>query len=322
MKAVVCRAYGSPEVLTIENLEKPTPSEDEILINVRASSVNPAEWYTMTGLFIARLGGGLTRPKDSRLGVDYAGVVEALGKNVTGFKAGDAVFGARSGAFAEYVCAHKFVFPMPGSLTFEQAGSVATAAITALQGLRDYGGLQPGQNVLINGASGGVGTFAVQIAKALGAQVTAVCSTPNLEQARALGADEVIDYTREDYTRCGKRYDLMLEVAGTRGFKENQRVLTPKANYVIVGAPKSNPWIGPLAYLIRARLGALGASQKVSFFIASFQRQDFLLLSEMMARGQIRPVVEKVYPLEKISDAMRHLGMGHARGKLALSMAS
>jgi NADPH:quinone reductase-like Zn-dependent oxidoreductase len=320
MKAAVFQSYGSPEVLKIVEVEKPTPTDDETLVKIYASSVNPAEWYAMTGLFVARLGSGLLKPKDTRIGLDYAGVVESVGKGVTGIKPGDEVFGARNGAFAEYVCTRNFVFPKPANLTFEQAGSVATAAITALQGLREYGKLQPGQKVLINGASGGVGTFAVQIAKALSAEVTAVCSTRNMEMIRSLGADYVIDYTQEDYTRNGKCYDLMLDIAGSRPWRENRWVLTPQSAYVIVGAPKSNRWLGPLMYILKTRLAALGASQRVIFFVASFKREDFLLLKDLFESGQVKPVVEKIYPLEKIADAMRHLGTGHAQGKIVVTM--
>ena len=320
MKAVVFRSYGSPDVLRIENIEKPTPKDDEVLVKVHASSVNPAEWYGMTGLFLARLGNGLTKPKDIRLGVDYAGVVEAVGKNITPFKPGNEVFGARSGAFAEYVCAKKHVYPKPANITFEQAGCTAVAAMTALQGLRDHGNIQPGQKVLINGASGGVGTFAVQIAKALGAEVTAVCSTRNVGLIRSLGADHVIDYTQEDFTRNGKRYDLFLDIAGSRPFRECKRVLNRNSTFVIIGAPKGNKVVGPLGHIIRVRLAALGAGQKVIFFTAKFKREDFLLLKEMFEKGQVKPVVEKAYPLENISDAMRHLGTGHAQGKIVVTM--
>jgi len=320
MKAVVFTNYGSPDVLEIQDVEKPTPKDDEVLVKVRATSVNPVEWYGMTGLFIGRLGNGLFKPKDTRLGVDFAGVVEAAGKNVTSFKPGDEVFGARSGSFAEYVCVQNMVFPKPANITFEQAGGVAVAAITALQGLRDHGKLQAGQKVFINGASGGVGTFAVQIAKTLGAEVTAVCSTANVEQARTLGADHVIDYTKEDFTRSDQRFDLLLDIAGNRPWRETRRVLNPDANYVIVGAPKGNHVIGPLGFIIKTRLAALGASQKVVFFVASWKREDFLLLKEMFERGQVKPVVERAYPLEKISEAMRHLGTGHARGKIVVTL--
>ena len=320
MKAAVYKSYGQPEVLKIEEVEKPAPKDDEVLVKIRASSVNPAEWYSMTGLFIARLGSGLFKPKDTRLGVDYAGVVEAVGRDVTQFKPGDEVYGARSGAFAEYVCVKNHIYPKPANITFEQAGSVGIAAMTALQGLRDHGNLQPGQKVLINGASGGVGTFAVQIAKALGAEVTAVCSPRNVEMIRSLGADHVIDYTKEDFTRNGQRYDLLLEVAGTRSWREYKRALNPQARFVIVGAPKSNPVIGPLSYVIKIRLGSLRASQKVIFFITSFKREDFMLLNEMFERGQVKPVVERAYPLGEISEAMRHLGTGHAKGKIVVTM--
>lgn len=317
MKAVFHKTYGPPEVLTIEEIEKPIPKDDEVLIKIRATSVNPAEWYAMSGLFIARLGGGLFRPKETRLGTDYAGLVEAVGKDITQFKAGDEVYGARTGAFAEYVCVRNIVIPKPGNLTFEQAGSVATAAITALQGLRDYGQLQAGQKVLINGASGGVGTFAVQIAKAMGAEVTAVCSPRNVELIRSLGAEHVIDYTKEDFTRSGQRYDLLLDIAGSRTWFEYKRVLTPGANFVIVGGPKF-PIIGPLRHIAAIHLAALGASQKIAFFIAKFNREDFHLLNEWFESGKVRPVVEKIYPLTQISEAMRHLGSGHAQSKIVV----
>jgi NADPH:quinone reductase-like Zn-dependent oxidoreductase len=237
---------------------------------------------------------------------------------VTQFKPGDEVFGARSGAFAEYVCVRNIIISKPANITFEQTGGVATAAITALQGLRDYGQLQAGQKVLINGASGGVGTFAVQIAKALGAEVTAVCSTKTVECARS-GADHVVDYQRGFHPQR-QRYDLLLDIAGSRSWRETKRVLTPKANFVIVGAPKGNRVIGPLGHIIKTRLASLGASQKVVFFVASFKQEDFLLLKDMFERGQGKPVVEQTYPLEKISEAMRHLGTGHAQGKIVVTI--
>src|SRR6201988_2873264 len=321
MKAAVFKSYGPPEVMEIDEIEKPVPTDDEVLVRVYASSVNPAEWYGMTGLFIARIGNGLLKPKDTRLGTDYAGVVEGVGKNVTQFKPGDEVFGARNGAFSEYVCVRNIVIPKPGNITFAEAGGVAIAAITALQGLRDHGKLQPGQKVLINGASGGVGTFAVQIAKALGAEVTAVCSTGNVKLIRSLGADHVIDYTKEDFTRNEEKYDLVLDIAGSRSWRDCKRVLKPNANFVIVGAPKGNRVIGPLAHIIALRLAALGASQKLIFFVAKFNCEDFMLLKEMFERGQIKTVVEKTYPLHKISEAMRYLGTGHAKGKIVVTMA-
>ncbi len=322
MKAILCTKYGSPDVLEIHDIEKPTPKDDEVLVKVHASSVNPAEWYSMTGLFLARIGNGLIKPKDTRLGVDYAGIVEAVGKDVAQFRPGDEVFGARSGAFAEYLCVKNHIYPKPTNITFEQAGSAAVAAVTALQGLRDHGKLQAGQEVLINGASGGVGTFAVQIAKALGAEVTAVCSTRNVDMIRSLGADHVIDYTKQDFTSTGKRYDILLDIAGSRPWRECKRVLNPNAHYVIVGAPKGNRVIGPLGFIIKTRLASLGASQKMIFFVASFKREDFLLLSDMFERGQVKPIVEKIYPLHRISDAMRHLGTGHAQAKIVITMES
>lgn len=320
MRAVVYRRYGPPEVLKVEEVERPVPKEAEVLVRVYASSVNPAQWYMMTGLFLARIGNGLLKPKNIRLGADFAGVVEAAGRNVTGFKPGDEVFGGRSGAFAEYVCVRENLVHKPAKITFEQAGGVATAAISALQGLRDHGKLEAGQKVLINGASGGVGTFAVQIAKALGAEVAAVCSTRNVELVRSLGADQVIDYTREDFTRCTGRYDLFLDIAGSRSWSECRRVLNPGANFVIVGGPKSNRWIGPLAHVLKLRLAARGAGQKLSFFMADFNRPDFLLLKGLLESGRVKTVVERVYPLEEITAAMRHLGTGHAQGKIILAI--
>ena len=270
MKAICYTKYGSPDVLELQDVEKPAPKDDEVLVKVYASSVNPVQWYTMTGLFLARIGNGLVKPKDTRLGSDFAGVVEAVGKDVTHLKKGDEVFGGRGGAFAEYVCVRDAVTSKPANLTFEQAAAAPTAAISALQGLRDYGQIQAGQKVLINGASGGVGTFAVQIAKAFGAEVTGVCSTKNVDIARSLGADHVIDYTREDFTRNGRRYDLFFDIVGSRSWRECKCVLNPEARFIIVGGPKTNRWIGPLSHVIKVRLASLGASQKGVFFVAKF----------------------------------------------------
>lgn len=321
MKAVVHHKYGSPDVLEMEEIENPVPADDEVLVRVHASSVNPAEWYSISGLFIARLQMGLWKPKDIRLGADFAGVVEAVGANVTDFKPGDEVFGGRGGAFAEYVCVQKGIARKPVNLTFEEAAAVPTAAITALQGLRDHGQLQPGHKVLINGAAGGVGTFAVQIANAFGAEVTAVCSRKNIELIRSLGADHVIDYTREDFTRSESRYDLFLDVAGSRSWSECRRVLKPQATFVIVGGPKA-PLIGPLRHVLKVRLAARGASQKVVFFIARFTRQDLTALKELIESGKVKPVVDRVYPLREIQEAMRYLGTGHARAKIVVSLDS
>ena len=320
MKAVVHHSYGGPHVLRIEEVEKPIPQEDEILVKVHASSVNIAEWYGMTGLFISRVLGGLSRPKDIRLGADFAGVVEAVGKNVSDFKPGDGVFGGRHGAWAEYVTVKKGIAPKPANVTFEEAATVATAGLTALQGLRDYGKIQPDQKVLINGASGGVGTFAVQVARALGAEVTAVCSTKNVQCAYLLGAHHVIDYSKEDFTRSGRRYDVLFDVVGSRSWFACRRVLQPDATVVLVGGPRT-PVIGPLSHIIGMRLAALGSSQKAVFFIANFNPQDLLVMKDLLETGNVKPFVEKIYPMAQTAEAMRYLETGHVQGKLVVAMA-
>ena len=320
MKAVVYEAYGPPEVLKIVEIEKPEVADDEVLVRVRASSVNIAEWYGLTGLFLARLGGGLVRPKDTRLGTDFAGVVEAVGKNVSDFKPGDEVFGGSNGAYAEYVTVGKEIAPKPASITFEEAAAVPMAGLTALQGLRDYGKIQPGQKVLINGASGGVGTFAVQIAKAFGAEVTAVCSTRNIECAHWLGADHVVDYTREDFTRSGQKYDLLFDVVGSRSWSAYRRVLKPNATVVLVGGPRT-PVIGPLGHVIKMRLASLGSGRKVVFFVARFTPEDLMALKDLLETGKVKPFVERTYPLPQIAEAMHYLGTGHAQGKIVISIA-
>ena len=320
MKAVMFESYGQPDVLKIKEIAKPEVSDDAVLVRVRASSINVAEWYGMTGLPIARiLGGGLVKPKDTRLGADFAGVVEAVGKNVTDFKRGDEVFGGRSGAYAEYVSVKNAIALKPANVTMEEAASVPTAGITALQGLRDHGRIQPGQKVLIHGASGGVGSFAIQIAKALGADVTAVCSTNNVEHARRLGADHVIDYTKEDFTRNGKKYDLLLNVNGGRSWSDYKRVLKPDATFVLIGGPKTE-LIGPVSLLVKMKVSMLGASQKFVFFTAQFNRADMQTLKELVESGKVKPFVEKAYPMTRIVDAMTHLGNGHARGKIVVTM--
>lgn len=320
MKAVVYHSYGSPDVLKVEEIEKPAVTEDGVLVRIHASSVNPAEWYGMTGLVVARLQSGLFKPKDSRIGGDFAGVVEAIGGKVTHLKPGDEVYGGRNGAFAEYVSVINAVVRKPVNLTFEEAAAVPTAGITALQGLRDHGKVKPGDKVLVNGAAGGVGTFAVQIAKALGAEVTGVTSTKNMELVRSLGADHVVDYTKDDFTRTGKQYDLIFDIAGSRTWKEYKRVLKPNAIFVIVGAPKGNKVLGPLARIFNLKLASIGASQKISFFIAQFNRPDLDILREMIESGKVKPIIEKVYPLANVVEAMTHLGTGHARGKIVLKV--
>jgi len=320
MKAVVFESYGQPEVLKIKEIEKPEVPDDGVLVRVHASSVNVAQWYGMTGLPIARImGGGLVKPKDTRLGADFAGVVEAVGKNVSDFKIGDEVFGGRSGAYAEYVSVKNAIALKPANVTMEEAASVPTAGITALQGFRDHAKLQPGQKVLINGASGGVGTFAIQIAKAFGADVTAVCSTKNVEHARALGADHVIDYTKDDFTRNGKKYDVLFNVNGGRSWSDYKRALKPNATFVLVGGPKTGV-IGPVSLLVKTKIAMLGASQKFVFFVAKFNRADMQVLKELIENGKVKPFVEKAYPMTRIADAMTYLGNGHAKGKIVVTM--
>jgi NADPH:quinone reductase-like Zn-dependent oxidoreductase len=322
MKAFVYHQYGSPDVLQLEEVEKPEADEGQVLVRVRAASVNPADWYSLAGLLIGRPSTGLLKPKNPRLGTDYAGVVEAVGPNVTQFRVGDEVFGGRSGAFAEYVSAReeRAIVLKPANLTFEQAAAVPIAALTALQGLRDHGQIKPGQQVLINGAAGGVGTYAVQLAKCLGAEVTGVCSPRNVDLVGSLGADRVVDYTSEDFTHDGRRYDLLLDIAGSRSWAECRRVLKPEARFVIVGGPKNNPWIGPLAHVIKLRLGALGASQTVKFFITNLNKADLTTMQELLGAGQVTSVIDRQYPLSELPEAMRYLGTGHARGKIVVTV--
>ncbi len=327
MKAVVYTDYGSPDVLEIRDIKKPVPNDDQILIKVRAVSVNPLDWHFIEGTpYIMRaLGVGLRKPKDPRLGVDMAGQVEAVGKNVTQFKPGDEVFGGRNGAFAEYVCARadRAVALKPANITFEQAASVPIAAITALQGLRDKGHVEPGQKVLINGASGGVGTFAVQIAKSFGADVTGVCSTRNLDLVRSLGADHVIDYTKEDFTKGAQRYDVILDNVGIQPLSGFRRVLKPNGICVMIGGggPNDGRWIGPMARPVKALLLSPFISQKMGMFMAKLTKDDLTILADLMQSGKVTPVIDRTYPLSQIADAIRYLEQGHARGKVVITVA-
>jgi NADPH:quinone reductase-like Zn-dependent oxidoreductase len=323
MKAAVLDRFGSPDVVEVREIDAPLPADDELLVRVRAASVNPADWYGVTGRpYIARPTMGLRKPKSNRLGVDFAGTVEAVGTNVTQFRPGDEVFGGRSGAFAEYLCVRedRAVVPKPANVTFEEAAAVGVAGLTALQGLREKGQLQPEQKVLINGASGGVGTFAVQIAKALGAEVTGVCSTRNVEIARSLGADRVIDYTREDFTRSDRRYDVLFDVAGSRSWSECRRVLEPRAILVIVGASKGTRLLGPLSHIASVRLASMRGSQKAVFFVAKFNKADMEALRELLEAGKVKPVIDKRYELSEVADAFRYLGEGHAQGKIVITV--
>jgi NADPH:quinone reductase-like Zn-dependent oxidoreductase len=320
MKAALRDRYGA---LELREVDDPVPADDEVLVRVRASSVNPADWYFLMGRpYVARVEMGLRKPKDNRLGTDFAGTVEAAGKDVTQFRPGDEVFGGRTGAFAEYVTVpeDRAVALKPADVTFEQAGAVAVAAVTALQGLRDKGRVQPGQHVLINGASGGVGTFAVQIAKALGAEVTGVCSTRNVDLVRSLGADHVVDYTREDFTRSDRRYDVLFDVAGSRPWSECRRVLAPHAILVIVGAPKGGRLLGPLRHILALRLASTGSNRKAVFFVAKIVKADLEVLRELLESGKVTPAIDRSYELSEIADALRYFGEGHAQAKVVVGV--
>jgi len=321
MKAIVRDTYGSPDVLRLGEVEKPDLTDDGVLVRVHAASVARGDWYTLTGLYVGRAEMGLRKPKSRLIGGDFAGTVEAVGSDVTDVRPGDEVFGGRSGAFAEYVCARaRSVALKPARLTFEEAAAVPTSALTALQGLRDKGELQPGQKVLINGASGGVGTFAVQIAKALGAEVTAVCSTRNVELVRSLGADHVVDYTRDDFTRSDERYDLLFDNAGSRSWSACKRVLKPRGTVVLVGGQMGNRVLGPVGHLVRMRLAALGSGRKLSFFVAKFNKPDMETLRELVEAGKVTPVIDRRYALSEVADAFRYMGEGHAQGKVVVTV--
>jgi NADPH:quinone reductase-like Zn-dependent oxidoreductase len=326
MKAVVYTNYGSPDVLEIRDVKRPVPNDDQILIKVRAAAVNPLDWHFMEGTpYIMRaMGVGLRKPKDPRLGVDVAGQVEAVGKNVTQFKPGDEVFGGKTGAFAEYVCARadRAIVLKPANITFEQAASVPIAAITALQALRDKGKVHAGQKVLINGASGGVGTFAVQIAKSFGADVTGVCSTRNLDLVRSLGADHVIDYTKEDFTKGDERYDVILDNVGTQPLSGFRHALQPKGICVMIGGggPNDGGLIGPMGRPVVALLMSPFISQKMGMMMAELNKEDLTILGDLMQSGKVKPVIDRTYPLSQIAEAMRYLEAGHARGKVIITV--
>src|SRR5258706_723102 len=321
MKAIVYCDYGSPDVLRLENIEKPAPADDQILVRVRAASVNPLDWHYIRGTqYVMRMEAGLRKPKVIRLGVDFAGTVEAVGRNVKQFRPGDDVFGARTGAFAEYVSVREDRAVLkPANLTFEQASSVPVAAVTALQGLRDKGRVQPGQKVLINGASGGVGTFAVQIAKSFGAEVTGVCSTRNVAMVRSIGADHVIDYTKEDFTEGAQRYDLILDNLGNRSLLENRRVLKPKGKYLMGRGPAGRR-LDPLAPVLEAFLLSRFVSQDMTMFLAELNKEDLSILRDLMQAGKVTPVIDRRYRLSEVPEAIRYLEAGHARGKVVVTV--
>ncbi len=324
MKAITHCEYGGPEVLKVEEIEKPVPTDNQVLVRVRAASVNPLD-LTIRGPLLLRPLFGLRKPKDTRLGVDYSGTVEAVGKNVTNFKPGDEVFGGKNGAIAEYVCvlADRAVVLKPANMTFEQAASVPVAAITALQGLRDKGHIQSGQKVLINGASGGVGTFAVQIAKSFGTEVTGVCSTRNVDLVQSIGADHVIDYTKEDFTKTDQHYDLIYDLVGNHSFSERRSILNPNGICVMAGIGGAG-WhddfgmrlLGELNGYLRSRF----VSQKFIAYVAQFNKADMSILADLMQSGKMTPVIDKTYKLNETADALRYLETGHARGKVVISL--
>jgi NADPH:quinone reductase-like Zn-dependent oxidoreductase len=324
MKAAAYTKYGPPDVVQIADVEKPVPKDDEVLLKVRAASVNPYDWHFMRGRpYFLRMVAGLRKPKVTRLGVDVAGQVETVGRNVTQFKSGDEVFGLCRGAFAEYACASESKLARKQeNVTFEHAASVPIAGLTALQGLRDKGKIQPGQKVLINGAAGGVGTFAVQIAKSYSANVTGVCSTRNVAMVRSIGADQVIDYTREDFTKREQRYDLILDCVANHSLSAFRRVLSPKGNYVMVGAAESGGrWmIGLLARLIKAVVLSLFVSQKLVMVGAKANEEDLTILHNLIQAGKVTPVIDKCYRLSEVPDAIRYLEGGHARGKVVITL--
>lgn len=322
MQAIVYSCYGPPEVLELANIAKPIPADNEVLVKIRAASVNPLDWHSMRGSpYLMRLVAGLGAPDDTRMGVDFAGTVEAVGSKVTRFTPGQNVFGGRGGAFAEYVVVpdNRGLVLLPDNVDFEQGAAVAIAAVTALQALRDQGQLQPGQKVLINGASGGVGTYAVQIAKAMGAEVTGVASTRNLELLRSLGADHVFDYTREDYTTSGEQFDLIIDNVGNHSPLANRRAMTPNGKYVLIGGSKGD-WVGPLIRPLQAVLLSPFVDQDFGMMLARIEQDTLADLAELMQTGQMVSVIDRRYPLNETAAAIAYSEEGHARGKIIITI--
>ena len=324
MKAILSCEYGV-ENLQLHNIEKPTPADNEVLVRVRAASVNPADGHMIRDSWLGRLLGGMRKPKNTRFGTDFAGVVEAVGKDVSGFKPGDEVFGAKNGAVAEFICvkADRAIVIKPANITFEQAGSVAIAGVTALQGLRDQGKIQAGQKVLINGASGGVGTFAVQIAKAFGAEVTAVCSTRNVDLVKSLGADRVIDYSKEGFIKADQHYDMLYDLVGNHGFSERRKILTPNGICVLAGIGGAGLHSETMARIARNFWDAFlskFSKEKFVFYIAKLTKDDLNVLRELMQSGKVSPVIDRTYKISETQAAVRYMEEGHARGKVVISL--
>ena len=326
MKAIVRDTYGSPDVLELTDIDKPEPADDEVLLRVHAASVNPADWHILRGApYIARIEFGLRKPKDRVLGCDVAGHIEAVGKKVTMLQPGEEVFGSPFmhglGAFAEWVCiSEDLLAPKPAALSFEQVAAVPLAALTALQGLRDQGRIAPGHKVLIIGASGGVGTFAVQIAKSFDAEVSGVCSTRNVEMVRALGADHVIDYTKEDFTQSGQKYHLVFQLAGTLSPSECRSALTSNGNLVLSSGESEGRWIGPVDRVIKGLVLSPFVSQKMASFTVKPNREDLQLLKQFIEDGTLTPEIDRTYPLAQVPEAIRYLEEGHARGKVVITL--
>jgi NADPH:quinone reductase-like Zn-dependent oxidoreductase len=322
MKAIVQDKYGSPDdVLELKDIGRPVVKDDEVLVHVHAAALHAGDWLGMRGVpYFMRPAFGLLKPKNRVPGTDVAGHVEAVGKNVKQFQPGDEVLGTCNGAIAEYACAaeDKFV-PKPVNLTFEQAATVLASAFAALHGLRDAGKVQPGQKVLIIGASGGVGTFAVQIAKSFGAEVTGVCSTRNVDMVRSIGADHVVDYTEEDCTQSGERYDLMLDMVGNRSLSDCRRALTPKGTLVLVGG-RGGPWLMGMGRTVRALVLSPFVSQRMRFFVSMPSNEDLVVLKELVEAGKVTPVIDRTYPLSETPEAMAYVGEGHARGKVVITV--
>ena len=324
MKAILSCEYGA-ENLKLQQIEKPTPADNEVLVRVRAASVNPVDGHLIRGGWLMRPMSGMRKPKNTRFGTDFAGTVEAIGKNVTSFKPGDEVFGAKDGAVAEYICvkADRAIVMKPSNITFEQAGSVGVAGITALQGLRDKGRIQAGQKVLINGASGGVGTFAIQIAKAFGAEVTAVCSTRNVDLVKSIGADHVIDYTKQDFAETDQRYDMIYDLVGNHGFSERRKILKPNGICVLAGIGGAGAHPETMGRIVGNFWNAFRSNfskEKFVFYIAKLTKGDFGVLRDLMQSGKVSPVIDRTYKLEQTADAVRYMEEGHARGKVVVKI--
>ena len=323
MKAIVQDTYGAPDVLELRDIDIPEIKDEEVLVHVHAAGVGRDVWHVMAGLpYPIRLAGyGLRAPKNPVIGSDVAGVVEAVGKDVSTFQPGDEVFGIGKGSYAEYVCAQEDkLAPKPENLTFEQAAVVAIMGSTALQALRDHGKARPGQEVLIIGASGGVGTYAVQIAKAFGADVTGVCSTAKVEMVRSIGADHVIDYTQEDFAEGEERYDLILDIGGNSSLARLRRALNPRGTLVIVGGEGGGRWLGGLDRQLRAMILSRFVGQKLGTFVSTQNHEDLLVLKELIESGKVTPVIDRTYPLAEVPEAMRYLEEGHARGKVVITV--